>query len=101
MERSLEHDGKSAALCCVAPENVGSEQPPEPWSETAINVASMADGYDQNDEHIVVNLIDDSVVSGPDPIEAVGAGELLATRRARVALEAVEATGDATLDLAR
>ena len=42
-----------------------------------VAVAPVADGDHQDDQHVVVDLVDDSVVAGTDPPLALSADQLL------------------------
>ncbi len=57
----------------------------------------MADGDHQDNQHVVVDLVGDSVVAGPDPPLALSADRLLGPARARLIGEKLDGRLDAPL----
>jgi hypothetical protein len=49
-------------------------------SAAVVDVSPMADRYDRDQEDVVVDLVDDSVVAGADPPLAVTAAGAISTR---------------------
>lgn len=70
---------RTVAFSCI-------EMPQSGLSEVAIDALSMANLDDVHDEPVVFNSVHDAVLALTDSI-AILAGELLATRRARVVTE--------------
>jgi hypothetical protein len=46
-------------------------------SEIAVNVSTVADSNDDNDQARLVDLVDDPMVAGPDPVQVFQPFELL------------------------
>lgn len=67
--------------------------------EPSINVASVADCHYQDDENLIGNLVDDSVVSDSDAVKVADTAELLASGGTGIVCEPIQATPDAGSDL--
>ena len=63
----------------------GTRPPAEAQLPAFVDVAAVADGNDKDEQHAVVNLVDDPVVTGPDTPLAVASNQLLGPARARFA----------------
>jgi hypothetical protein len=54
----------------------------------------MPDRDHEHDEYVILNLVDDSIVTGPHAIEVFETGEPFAAWRSRLRDETVEAPGN-------
>jgi hypothetical protein len=59
------------------------------------------DRHDQDDEDLIGDLVDDSVVPDPYPEKVIDAAKLFAAGRAGISGEPIQATPDAGSDLGR
>jgi hypothetical protein len=66
-------------------------------SEAAIDIPAVTEADDEDEENVVLDLVDDSVVTHPDPHE-VGALELYGSVRPRVLSEGLDHPGDCRTD---
>lgn len=66
-------------------------------SEVAIDLAAVTDAYDQDKQHVVVDLIDDPVVPGAHPPLAAPTDELRCLRWPRVGCEQRDRSNDPVL----
>jgi hypothetical protein len=64
----------------------------------AINFFSVSDLDDQDNQFIILNRVDDSVVSFADTVEIVFTGQFLHPLRTRIVLQSFHAFDEALLD---
>lgn len=70
------------------------------WQQT-INVLAMADQDDEYSQHVVINLVDDAVVTGADAQVTGMAFDFLASRRAGFNRKAIDTGNNVCLLVAR
>jgi len=64
-------------------------------SATFVDVAAVPNGDHQDDQHVVVDCVDDSVAAGTDPPIALSADQLLGPARPRLIGEKLDGRLDA------
>jgi len=79
---------------------------PEPFAQRAssalsVNISAVADGDHENDKAIVLNLVDDSVVTKTDSEKIFRSNQLLAPTGPRIEAEVLDLRRDATLNHSR
>lgn len=65
--------------------------------EGVVHIAAVPNQHDDDDQHIVSNLVDDPVVADADSKKRIGARDLLAPVGARIVAQAINALSDAFL----
>jgi len=66
-----------------------------------VDFAAMCNPKDQDDEHVVENPVDDSIVPDSDPVSILLCCELLDPRRPRILGESIYRRSNASLDFKR
>ena len=68
------------------------------YRSTPVDLSPVSDFQNQYDEDLILDLVDDPVLSHPDPVRALIPFHLLHSGGSRVLLELLEATDNPILD---
>jgi len=74
---------------------------PHCFSETPVHVPAVSDSHEDDQEHLVADLVDDAVVADPDAVGVLLAREGLYAAGSGIPGQGVDLRSEASLDILR